>query len=351
MSEKEAVVQAIDDRAIKDSSLFKRLSRTTATYIFLVNVFLVIFFGMKSNQHTYVSSQNLQNLMGNGAQSLLLALGVAILMATGVFDLSLGANLVLSSVIGAKVIRSLSHVNLDTAATSAPGYVYVAGFAACVITGALIGLINAIIINKLKVNTLIATLGTLSIATGIAYVITNGMDVSALPMEMQDILAMRKILGIPAPAFLSFAVALSLFFVLRYTRFGVNSLAIGSNIVAASRAGIRIERHRIILLMAVGAICGLAGFMDLSKFTSTSLAGHVNDGLTAVTAAVIGGTALAGGRTSIIGTLWGTILSVQLLTGLIIINVPPFYQLVATGGFLILAVWLDGLRLKTRSEN
>lgn len=339
-----------DDRALAGPSAIRRLFSTTATWVFLVNVALYILFGLLSDGQAYWSTRNLQNLMTGGAQALLLSVGVAVLMAAGIFDLSLGASLVLSSVAGALVIRGLSVVDPATGFATGSAWIYIVGFLACIATGIGVGLVNGFFITKLRVNALIATLGTLGIATGFAYVLSGGQNVSNLPGEMTSILALRKVFGIPASALLALAIAAAFHIMLRYTAAGTQTLAVGSSRTSADRAGLRVDRIHVILLVIVGALCGVAGFMDLSRFTSTAIAGHVNDGLAAVTAAVIGGTALAGGRTSIMGVIWGTLLSVQLLTGLLIISVPPFYQLVATGLFLVVAVWLDGLRTAKRDH-
>lgn len=343
-------IEVGDDRAKAPESFVRKIFKTTATYIFLVNLAIFILLGLLSRNQTYWSVTNLKNLANNGSEALLLAVGVAVLMAAGMFDLSLGAALVFATIIGAIVMKALSAGDPNTEALTAEPYVFVIGLLSCIGAGILVGMVNGFFINKLRVNPLIATLGTLGIATGVGYVITGGLDIANVPSEILQILALNSIFGIPANAILALTLTAIVWFLLRFTRFGVNALAMGSNAVAASRAGIKMGRQRLIILASVGVLVGFAAFMDLSRFAATSLAGHANDGLAAVTAAVIGGTALAGGRTSIIGTIWGTLLAVQLLTGLLIIGVPPFYQLIATGLFLVIAVWIDGLRVRARHE-
>lgn len=131
---------------------------------------------------------------------------------------------------------------------------------------------------------------------------------------------------------------------LRFTRFGMRSLAIGSNETAAVRSGINVPGHLVALTALAGAFAGFAGFVDISRFGATAIGSHSLDGLNAVTAVVIGGTALTGGRANVPGTLWGAALSIILLSGLIIIRVQPFWQLVATGIVLIAAVAFDQVR-------
>jgi ribose transport system permease protein len=146
------------------------------------------------------------------------------------------------------------------------------------------------------------------------------------------------------PALIACLVAIGLWALLRYTRFGMRTLAIGSSKTAATRSGLNVKRHLLWLTMLAGALAGLAGFVDIARYSSTTASGHTQDGLAAITAAVIGGTALAGGRVNILGAVWGAILSVLLATGLIILGVAPFYQLILIGVVLVIAVAIDRIR-------
>jgi ribose transport system permease protein len=106
----------------------------------------------------------------------------------------------------------------------------------------------------------------------------------------------------------------------------------------------RVDLHLLVAFVVVGALAGLAGFIDLTRFATTNLAGHQNDALAALTAAVIGGTSLFGGRISMGGVLSGTLLAVVLQDGLVVVGLSAFYQLIAVGVVLIAAVYLDQRR-------
>jgi ribose transport system permease protein len=136
-------------------------------------------------------------------------------------------------------------------------------------------------------------------------------------------------------------VALLAWAALRYTRFGMRTLAAGSSRVAAERSGLRLRPHLLALFALGGALCGLAGFIDIARFTSTTLAGHQLDALAAITAVVIGGGALAGGRVSIPGAVLGAFLIVVLQVGLVVVGLNPFWQLIAIGAVLVVAVSLE----------
>jgi ribose transport system permease protein len=156
---------------------------------------------------------------------------------------------------------------------------------------------------------------------------------------------------VPVPALIAIVIAAALYTCVRYTRFGLRTLAIGSSRSAAERVGIRVPQHLLRLAILAGGLAGLAGFIDLARFASTSINGHANDALAAVTAAVIGGTLLEGGRISMIGAIWGTALAVMLQGGLVIVGVSSYYQLIAVGLVLIVAVALDRVSSLRRARS
>jgi ribose transport system permease protein len=224
------------------------------------------------------------------------------------------------------------------------------GIIACVGTGALFGFVNGLLIALGNINSLIATLGTLGIGTGIALLVTGGSNVAALPTELQLNIGLNTVGIVPIPAIVALAIAVVLWAVVQFTRFGLRTQAIGSSRISAERAGIRVRAHLTGLAVLGGSLAGLAGFVDLARFGSTALAGHSNDALGAVTAAVIGGTLLEGGRISITGALWGAGLAVILQAGLVIVGVSSFWQLIVVGVVLLVAVLLDRVAAVRRNR-
>ena len=338
-----------DLRAVPKASLLRRALSNTATWVFLIDVALVIVFGALSSDHAFLSLPNVQSLLLGGTEALLLALGLAILLGAGIIDFSLGANLVLSSVTGALTVQAIAGPFNAQGHYHSIGLAILAGFLVSVATGILFGLVNGSIIAYLGINPLIATLGTAGISIGIALVITNGGNISGLPGEIQTNVGLNTVAGVvPLPALVAIVLALLVFLMIRYTRFGMRSLAMGSSRTAAERAGINVKRHILRLAMLAGGFAGLAGFIDLARFGATTSSGHNNDALNALTAVIIGGTLLEGGRVSIIGAIWGTALAVMLQEGLVVIGVPAFYQLIAVGIVLIIAVSIDRFRSQHR---
>jgi ribose transport system permease protein len=332
---------ALAVRAVRQRPWISRWLRTSAAWVLLLDVALVILFGVLSEDHVFLSVENFQAIALGTTESLLLTLGLALLLGAGVFDLSLGANLVLSSVVGASVINTV--IEQSAGAIPIPAAIGL-GLLAAIAAGIAFGAVNGLIVAYLDVNSLIATLGTLGAGTGVALLFTNGGDITGLPTEIQTEFGLRNIGAIPLPALIACLVAIGLWALLRYTRFGMRTLAIGSSKTAAIRSGLNVKRHLLWLTMLAGALAGLAGFVDIARYSSTTASGHTQDGLAAITAAVIGGTALAGGRVNILGAVWGAILSVLLATGLIILGVAPFYQLILIGVVLVIAVAIDRIR-------
>ena len=338
-----AITPGDDTRAIKEAAAWRRILGANGTWVLIVDIVLVAIFTYLNP--VFFSLRNLQNLLLNGSEGLLLALAVTMLLGAGLFDLSIGANLVLSSIVGVSV--------LITVAGGTPGFLgavgtqqfsneelaILAGLIACVVTGGLIGAFNGFLVAYLRINSLIATLGTLSIATGVSLLATGGADIGGLPPMLRESFGFAKAFElIPLPAIVALAVMAATWIIIRYLRFGSYTLAIGSSRVAAERSGIRVSWHLVKLSVLAGGMAGLAGFISLAHFGATTLNGHTNDPLTAITAAVIGGTALSGGRVSILGTLWGTALALILIAGLVTSGVSAFYQLIVIGGILLVAV-------------
>jgi ribose transport system permease protein len=334
-----------DLRSVAEKPLPVRALSHTAAIVLLLDVVLVIVFTLLSRDHVFWSLANLQALLLAGTQALLLAVAIALLLGGGLIDLSLGANLVLSSVVGGLVIQSIAGPFSVTGDYSNLWLAIGCGFLGALGMGTLFGLFNALVIAWFNLNSLIATLATLGIGTGLALVITKGGDVSGLPQALQTSIGLNMIGGVvPLPALAAIAIAILAHLLLRYTRFGMRTLAMGSSRTAAERNGINTQRQIVYLGMIGGALAGLAGFVDLARFGATTVAGHSEAVLQAIAAVIIGGTLLEGGRVSIVGAFFGTVLAVVLQSGLIIVGVAPFYQVIAVGEVLLSAIIIDRRR-------
>jgi ribose transport system permease protein len=321
---------------VVEKSWQQKLFGTNTFWIFLIDALAIVLFTTLSINHTFISLGNLQNLMLDSGEGLLLGIAIAYLLGAGEFDISLGANLILSSVIASKLALSVASAGL--------GVVIVVALASAIIAGALIGLVNGLIVTRLKVNSFIATLAMMGLVTGIAYIVSGGTDVTGLPQALQTDFGIATVGVIPVPFLVAIVAWILAVLALRFTKFGLHLLAMGSARAAAERAGLNVRRKVITLFMLAGGLAGIAGFIDITRFGATNIAGHTNDSLSTITAAVIGGTLLAGGVVSMVGLLGGVILAVILANGLVVINVSSYYQLIVVGVILVIAVSIDQAR-------
>jgi ribose transport system permease protein len=214
-----------------------------------------------------------------------------------------------------------------------------------------LGAINGVLVAAARIPPLIVTLGTFGMALGFAQILTNGTDIRAVPEILVDAIGSGSIAGVPVLVVIAAAVALVGAVVLHLTRFGVHVFAVGSDKEAARRAGIKVGRKLVAIYVLSGTLAGLAAMMSTARFATTTIGGHAMDNLSTISAVVLGGTSLFGGIGSIAGTAVGVFIPIVLLNGFVILGIPPFWQTVATGAVLILAVWIDQLKRRARERS
>jgi ribose transport system permease protein len=310
---------------------------TLRTLLILIGI-VVIFSVLQFSEFATIS--NLRNVATDTSILLVLAVGMTFVIITAGIDLSVGSVLVFSGVIAGKVMMQIGGDNWG---------VIIVGLIAALIAGTAWGVINGVLITKARVPPLIVTLGTLGMSLGISQVITDGVDLRSVPFTLVDTIGTGNLFGqVPWLVVIAAVVAVVLGVVLAATRFGRYTYAIGSNVEAARRAGVNVDRHLIKVYALAGLLAGLAGFMSLARFSTTTIGGHATDNLSAIAGTVLGGTSLFGGIGTIAGTVIGMFIPTVLQNGFIITGVKPFWQQVAVGAVLILAVYLDQLRRRTQ---
>jgi ribose transport system permease protein len=319
-------------------SLFARFAQhsTLRTLSILIGI-MVIFSIFAPGDFTRVS--NFRNIATDAAILVLLGVGMTFVIVTAGIDLSVGSVLVFAGVIGGKVMEKIGGDNWG---------VIIVGLIACLVAGVAWGILNGVLITKARVPPLIVTLGTFGGALGVAQVITGGVDLRNVPFKLVDTIGTGRVIGIPYLVWIAAGVAIVFGVVLAATRFGRHTYAIGSNVEAALRAGVDVDRHLIKVYALAGFLSGLAGFLSLARFSTTTIGGHSTDNLSAIAAAVLGGTSLFGGIGTIAGTVIGVFIPVVLANGFVVTGVQPFWQQVAVGAVLIAAVYLDQLRRRTQ---
>jgi ribose transport system permease protein len=321
--------------------LLKRLGSLQSVWILGVLLVIVVFFTITGGDK-FLSASNFSLISQNIAVWAVIGVGMTFVIITSGIDLSVGSVLVFASVIAAKVMSGVGGGGIGT---------ILLGLVAAIVAGAAWGLVNGFLVAKGGLPSLIVTLGTLGMALGAALLITKGFDLTDLPTELTDSFGIGRLFGqIPYIVIVAAIVAVFGGVLLAFTRFGSRTYAIGSNIEAARRAGIKVDRHVMAVFTFAGALSGLSGFLSLARFGTTSVAGHAFDNLQVITGVVLGGTSLFGGIGTVFGTAIGVFIPVTLNNGLVIQGVQPFWQQVVTGAILILAVYVDQVRRKKQSR-
>ena len=287
---------------------------------------------------------NIENLLFSSTIIAVVAIGQAFVILVAGIDLSVGAVLALSSVLGVVL------------ATQAGLPVVVAALLALA-TGAGIGLVNGLFVTLLRIPALIATLAMMSITRGVAYLISDGRNIAPVPRAYVEIQAWR-ILGVPFVILFTVLVGVLAHFVLTRTRFGREIYATGGNAVAARLAGIRTNRVVLFAYMISGFAAALGGLMITARLEAGAATAGFGYELTVISAVVIGGVSLFGGEGKIAGVLLGVILLGLVQNAVNLLNVPPNYDYVVSGAVIAAAAALDvyrrryveaGLRRRTMS--
>ena len=299
----------------------------------LILIGLVIFFSVL-RPATFPSAFNLRNIMLDASVLLVLAVGATYVMIAGGFDLSIGSVLVFSGVVAAQVMLRLGTENLST--------VFI-GLLIALLCGAAWGVFNGLCITRLRVSALITTLGSMGAALGGAYLLSDGNDIRTVPDSL-IVVGHGSVGGVPYLVIATAVVSVIAGIVLHMTRFGRHTYLIGSNPEGARRAGINVDRHLLKLYALSGLLAGFAAMLSLGRFSTTTIEGHAQDPLEAITAVVLGGTSLTGGRGSIIGTAVGVFIPAVLANGFIIMGIQPFWQMVVIGFVVIGAVYVDQIK-------
>jgi ribose transport system permease protein len=318
------------------------LMAATSTWIFLVLVVIIAVFSLLDFD-SFASVFNLRNIMIDASSLLIIAVGMTFVIITSGIDLSVGSVLVFSQVVASLLMRQMGAEGMD---------VILAGLGASLLAGVAWGLLNGFLIAKTRIPALIVTLGTLGMAQGGALLLSGGINVrGAVPTELVTTVGIGRLFGqIPHLVLIAAGVTIVGGILLHLTQFGRYTFAIGSSAEASRRAGINVPRHLIKVYALSGLLAGLAGFVLLARFTTTTIEGHGSDNLQAIAAVVIGGTSLFGGRGAMFGTVVGVFIPAILRNGFIILGIRPFWQQVAVGAVLILAVYFDQVKRRARER-
>ncbi len=331
-------------------SVWRRVigSPVIVTFLFLLVVMLV-FSALAAGK--FNTATNFRLLAQNVAVLTVVSVGTTFVIATAGIDLSIPSGIILGEVFAVRVLTWIpvgKGSAYDVQADQTKAVYLLAALAGALAAGLILGLVNGFIVAYMHVPAMIATLGTLGAGLGIALLMQNGVNKATYALN--PVATGHVIPGVTNLVVIAVIVVAVGFVGMNYSVFGRHTLAIGSNSEAARRVGIKVERHLVKVYVVGGVASGLAGYLSVAYFSTTSVAGHTTDNLQAITAVALGGTSLFGGVATILGTLIGVWIPAVLLNGFVIIGVQFYWQQVAVGVVLVLAVWSDQLRRRSRTR-
>ena len=320
------------NRPPHSESRLRRLSAFPREYN-LVFIFLAIFIALSFSVQYFFTVQNMLGLALSVSQIGMVACTMMFCLASRDFDLSVGSIVAFTGVLGATVINFTDNLW--------------AGVAAALLSGAIIGCFNGIIIAYLRINALITTLATMEMVRGLAFIASHGQAVGVSNVDF-IYFAGSSFLGISMPIWMTLTCFVLFGFLLNSTIYGRNTLAIGGNPEAARLAGIHVERMRVVIFLVQGLVAGLAGVILASRITSGQPNSAQGFELNVISACVLGGVSLKGGSATISGVIVDVFILGTAENVMNLLNIDAFYQYLVRGAILLAAVVVDQQR--TRGE-
>jgi ribose transport system permease protein len=308
-----------------------RVLRARESGIFLFTLYLVLFLYWYTGE-TFWTSQNLLNVARNFSFVAMMAIGQALVIITGGIDLSVGSVLGLAGMI-AGVLLGAGH-GVGTAVTAALG------------TGIAAGAVNGFFVTRVGMPPFVPTLGMLSLARGLAFVLTQGRSISDFGPAADRFrsLGAGEVGEIPTPVLYMVVLAIGGWVFLARTHWGYRLYAIGGHEEAARLAGIPVGRMKFAVYVISGGLAALAGILTTSWLGVAQASAGTGQELDVIAAVVIGGTSLTGGQGTILGVVIAAALAGLIRNGLVQVQVSSYWTPVAVGTLLIAAVWLDQVR-------
>ena len=294
---------------------------------------VVVFFSATSDY--FLSIANFQRLATDSATLLLVAFGMTLLILVGEIDLSVGAVVSLLSVVMAQVM--------------AAGFPWPLSVAAGLALATLIGAANGALTVFGRIPSFIVTLGMLSVATGLAFILTGSISVAIMDVAFLDLFYSVRVLWIPVPLVLVAIGFAAVWVLMNRTVAGRFLFAIGANLEAARLSGVPVQRLKVTAFVIMGVLVGVASVLSAARLGSGAPDARPILTLDAIAAVIIGGASLYGGWASVTRTLVGALLIAVLNNGLVLLNIPTDAQYIVKGVIILIAVVLDRLAQGAKS--
>jgi ribose transport system permease protein len=316
------------------SGLFSQTGQVATLAVVLVLLFVL--FAVADQRNTFTTSANLINILRQVSYTGIVAVGATMVLLIGGIDLSVASVLALTGVISASLMLKF-------------GLSPVVSLSLALVAAAVVGVLNGFIITWIRISPLITTLATLTIVRGLAYTLTGGLPVFApvgttFPADVRAI-GQGYAGPIPIPVILMGVTFILGYIFLYRTYIGRHIYAIGGNEEAARLSGIRVTRIKLLVYGISGLLAGVAGLVVLARVGSGQPSVEQGFELDVITAVVLGGVSISGGKGNLLGVLLGVLIMGVLRNGLILLNVSEYTQMMIRGSVLLIAVGLDRLRI------
>ena len=303
-------------------SWIKRLDlQRSVIYFGFLAIFL--FFAATLHDDGFLTTRNLTNIVLQTAPATIMAIGLVFALSAGEIDLSFGSIVAVSALAAAVAMQNGPMV-----------FGVVAGLGA----GILIGAFNGVLVAYLRLPSFLVTLATLGLFAGIARSMTDLRSIPVINDTFTGFFGSGKLLGVPSLVIWTVAAVAAGHVLYRHSRFGAHVLAVGDNARAAQVSGIKVPRIRLMVLTLCGATAGLAGLLYAGRLQAAKYTLGESDLMTVIAAVIVGGTALNGGKGSIIGALLGSLMMGMLNNGLILMGLKVSDQMIVRGVIILVAV-------------
>ncbi len=313
---------------------FKKALSIDFLPLIVAYIVLIAFFALNSPH--FFTIKNFLNIALYAANVGILACTMTLVIVAGHIDLSVGSVIALAGVVMGKIMQA--------------GQPMILAALACLAVGALTGVYNAILITRVKINAFITTLAGMEIFRGCAYLVTNGKAIT-LSGDFIKAIGRGYTLGVPNAVIIMLVMVVLFVLISKYTTFGRRIYVIGGSNQVAYLSGINVERNLSVLFVLNGVVCGLATMIYCSQLGSAMPSNASGMEFDVISAVILGGASLTGGKGSIAGALFGALMLGTLSNGMVMLNIHTYWQQVISGVVLVVAVVFDVIKRRREQKS
>lgn len=304
----------------------KKINLGSLRELLLIGVVVLLCIIWTAMNPQFISMNNITNILRQGSYTAIAAVGMTMVIIIGEIDLSAGSLICASGLVGAMVCKSTNNVLLAVLAA--------------LLVGVVVGGVNGVLCAVGKLPGFIATLASMTVLRGLAYIITGGNSVVWTNEDFTKI-GTGYVGIVPIPVIIMLAVIAFGVFLTSKLRFGRYIYAVGGNMEASRWSGIAVVKVKIIVYMIMGVLTSIAGLIVVTRLGSGQPSAGQNFEMDCITAAVVGGTSMSGGRGKIIGTVVGVLLLTVLTNGMTLVGINTYWQQVFKGVIIVVSVLAD----------